>query len=184
MNTCKNKRRSIRQLVLSAVTAGALAISSISAPAWAGGSIHVGGGYSSGYYGGHYGYRGGYRGHYGGGYHGHGDDAAVALFAGLLFGGLLGYAISEDRQYAAARTHYYQAPPPAHVHSHYYERPVQTVPTTPAPAFAEPSGCLQTREYTTTINIDGKAKEAYGTRCLQADGTWLLGPPKLAPQFD
>ncbi len=105
MNTCKNKRRSIRQLVLSAVTAGALAISSISAPAWAGGSIHVGGGYSSGYYGGHYGYRGGYRGHYGGGYHGHGDDAAVALFAGLLFGGLLGYAISEDRQSAAARTH-------------------------------------------------------------------------------
>ena len=178
MNTCKNKRLAIRQLVLTAVTAGILAISSVSAPAWAGGSIHVGGGYSSGYYGGHHGYRG----HYGGGYHGHGDDAAVALFAGLLFGGLLGYAISEDRQYAAARSHYYQAPPPAHVHSYYYERPVQTVPA-PAPAFAEPSGCLQTREYTTTINIDGKAKEAYGTRCLQADGTWLLGPPKLAPQF-
>ncbi len=96
----------------------------------------------------------------------------------------MGYAISEDRNYQRSQSSYYRAP----THNH-YQQPAQqavpvTAPTTRAPAFAEPSGCLQTREYTTVLNIDGERKEAYGTRCLQANGTWVFGPPKIAPQFD
>jgi hypothetical protein len=37
-----------------------------------------------------------------------------------------------------------------------------------------PSGCLQTREYQTQIVIDGRAAPAYGTACLQADGSWKI----------
>lgn len=136
----------------------------------------AGGGY------GHYG------GHYHGGYHSSGD-VGVALLGGLLIGGLVGYAISEDRYQTEARAHYYRAPQPAYI---YYETPVYAAPAPPAPRFAqpmtgefaEPSGCLQTREYTTVLNVDGKSKDAYGTRCLKADGTWVFGPPKIAPTFD
>jgi hypothetical protein len=37
-----------------------------------------------------------------------------------------------------------------------------------------PPGCLQTREYQTEIVIDGQALPAYGTACLQADGSWRI----------
>lgn len=30
------------------------------------------------------------------------------------------------------------------------------------------------REYTTTVNIGGKAQKAYGTACRQPDGTWQV----------
>lgn len=57
-------------------------------------------------------------------------------------------------------------------------------------AYAEPAydpalgsvGCLQTREYTTKVNIGGKWVDAYGTACLQADGSWLQGPSRTVPQ--
>ena len=136
---------------------------------------------------------GGGHGHYGGYYHGgyySSGDVGVALLGGLLIGGLVGYAISEDRYQTQAHTHYYRAPQPAYT---YYEAPVRAAPApavaprlSPAMAaeFAEPSGCLQTREYTTVLNVDGQTKDAYGTRCLKADGTWVFGPPKIAPTFD
>lgn len=125
---------------------------------------------------------GGGHGHYGGYYHGgyySSGDVGVALVAGLLFGGLMGYAINEDRHQYQTHTHYYRTPQPAYT---YYERPLPAAPV--AREYAEPSGCLQTREYTTILNVDGEAKEAYGTRCLRADGSWVFGPPKIAPQFD
>lgn len=45
-------------------------------------------------------------------------------------------------------------------------------------------GCRMTREYTTTIEIDGHERDAYGTKCLVADGSWVLGRPRLVPEFD
>lgn len=51
---------------------------------------------------------------------------------------------------------------------------------TAPPAFD--SSCLQTREYQTTIIVGGKRERAYGTACLQPDGTWRQGPPILEPR--
>jgi surface antigen len=42
--------------------------------------------------------------------------------------------------------------------------------------------CLQTREYQTTIIVGGKREAAYGTACLQPDGSWRQGPPILEPR--
>ncbi len=41
--------------------------------------------------------------------------------------------------------------------------------------------CLQTREYTTTIVIEGQTVEAYGTKCLRPDGGWSYGPAQPVP---
>ena len=38
------------------------------------------------------------------------------------------------------------------------------------------SSCVQTREYQTRVTIGGHTRDAYGTACLQADGSWLRGP--------
>jgi surface antigen len=40
------------------------------------------------------------------------------------------------------------------------------------------SDCTPTREYQTEIVIDGQVVPAWGTACLQADGSWrmLSGP--------
>ncbi len=43
------------------------------------------------------------------------------------------------------------------------------------------TSCLQTREYTTTMVIEGRTVEAYGTRCLQPDGSWRYGPAQPVP---
>ena len=60
---------------------------------------------------------------------------------------------------------------------------------TPAPAMAPvrrraalPPDCLMIREYQTRIIISGKEVEAYGDACMQPDGSWRRGPPKLIPQ--
>jgi surface antigen len=45
------------------------------------------------------------------------------------------------------------------------------------PAPQQASSCLQTREYQTHITVGGKDVEAYGTACLQPDGSWKFGAP-------
>lgn len=154
---------------------------------------------------------GGYGGrhYYGGGYHHrhHGGGHGGALLAGLVVGGLFGYLISEDRHY---RRHAY--PPRRHGHRPYYRggyarysshdygyrdygyrRRVyrEYIPVRPKPrpdvvrrdpGFAG-HDCRMTREYTTTVKIDGQPREAYGTRCLTADGSWVLGTPRVEPRF-
>jgi hypothetical protein len=58
----------------------------------------------------------------------------------------------------------------------------------PEPAYdsslptAYDSTCLQTREYQTTITVGGQREKAYGTACLQPDGSWRQGPPQLEPR--
>lgn len=154
---------------------------------------------ASGMAGGWYGHGGGYHGghHFGGHYrHGGHGGKGEALLAGLVIGGLAGWLISEDRhsrRYAYSSYSYGRYP--------YYERyrysgyrpvyreyvPVRVAPRPVVvrenPEFAGES-CRMTREYTTTIEIDGRPHEAYGTRCLTAEGSWILGRPRLVPEFD
>ena len=132
-------------------------------------------------------YRFGYHGYH----HGHHGGDGAALAAGLILGGLIGWAVSEDRYRSREyvyRDRYYAAPP-QHVHTHAVYRPGYT--TVPAQyRVADPGSefaghnCRMTREYTTTIDIDGQPRAAYGTRCLTQNGSWVLGRPKLALEFD
>lgn len=140
----------------------------------------------AGDWGGHGGYRHGgwyHGGHYHHHGHGHGDSAA-ALGVGLIFGVLLGNALADHDRYA---------PPPYRYRPPYdddydadlaYRRP-------PPPRYREavtiaerPAGpCLQAREYQTRVTVSGREVEAYGIACLQPDGSWRQGPPRLAPEF-
>lgn len=142
---------------------------------------------AGGYYGGHYrGYHGGYK------HHGHhkydSGDVGLALGLGLLFGTVLGHAMSQPRH------GYYYAPrryPPHRYHRRYYneeyEQPRvvyrEVVPSYRAAMPASRLRCLQEREYQTTVVIDGKEVEAYGTACLQPDGSWRRGAAKLVPDY-
>jgi hypothetical protein len=122
-------------------------------------------------------------GYYHHGYHGHGyygGDLAAALF----IGGLFGYLIAENRPYYSRygyRTYYYDYPPPPAVVYRRVERIPTVITTERNPEFAG-SDCVMTREYTTTIRINGVDRQAYGTRCMTADGGWILGQPKLMPE--
>jgi surface antigen len=120
--------------------------------------------------------------HHGGHYHGHYHGDALA--AGLIVGGLFGYLISDSR-YPRHRYVYYDYPAYHYPRSTVVYQRVERLPTViktepvSVPANQE---CIMTREYTTTISIDGIAREAYGTRCMKADGTWVLGPPMFMPE--
>lgn len=123
--------------------------------------------YKRGKHGKHYKYK---RPHYRGGYGRPGsyyynyedDDDNEKLLIGLVVGGLVGYAINNAR----------------HEQAYEYERP--------APAYSYPgpgsqdSSCLQEREYQTTVIVGGKNVPAYGSACLQPDGSWRRSPARLA----
>ena len=127
--------------------------------------------------GGYYHHGGHHRGH-----HGHGG----ALAAGLLIGGLFGYMINEDRHRYSSSYSYRDYRPGYYPRTTVvYERVerVPTVVTTEVDSEFAGHDCMMTREYTTTIKIDGVDKEAYGTRCMTADGGWILGQPKFMPEL-
>ena len=89
-----------------------------------------------------------------------------ACCAGLIGGGILGYALGNIQQNAGANQAYY---PPANT-----ALPPPSVTTYPTPAAVNP--CLQQREYRTKIMVGGKQVDGYGTACLQPDGSWRYGP--------
>jgi len=122
----------------------------------------------------HYGHKGYYRGYkhgYKGHYRHHDDDDQENLLIGLLVGGLVGYAIGNQ--------------PPAYESGSSYYPPAASQPRVeayPAPqySYGEPaSTCLQEREYQTKVIVGGKQVDAYGTACLQPDGSWRRGPAQL-----
>lgn len=128
-----------------------------------------------GYYGGYYGYYGGYY----GGHHGHhrrglGKTGAAVLGVGL---GLATAAIiSNSRRDRSYDNQVYVAPQSV--------RPVAEPAYNPNVAPAQNfNNCLQTREYQSIVIIGGREQEAYGTACLQPDGSWLRGPAQVAPQY-
>jgi hypothetical protein len=128
-------------------------------------------GWNNGYtYGGYGNYYGGYRRH----------DNSVALGVGI---GILGLAVAAAASNSAHNRDWSDDS---------YSRSVTVGRDTPR-AYPEPaydaslgaaydSSCLQSREYQTTIIVGGVKQRAYGTACLQPDGTWRQGPPQLEPR--
>ena len=150
------------------------------------------GGYKGGYRGG---YKGGYRGGYKGSYRGHGSGHR---YYGNLHHGYRGYGY---RPYYGSS--FYLGLGPLYSYN-YYPRPytyiapsyvapstvyVESPPTTTESPLSEYSPaapassssketCIQAREYTTKLTIDGEEVDAYGTACKKPDGSWKLMPPK------
>ncbi|NQV19795.1 MAG: hypothetical protein HQ511_00105, partial [Rhodospirillales bacterium] len=135
-------------------------------------------------FGGHHG------GHRGGHYSGHnrhhvGSHRAYGHYGfngyNYLSGALTGFAA-----YSLLQPYRYS---PRYIsRSVYVTEPQVTVIRAPATAVQTSSrsrsqSCLQEREYQTTVIVGGNEVNAYGTACLQPDGSWLRGPAKLPPQF-
>jgi len=128
-------------------------------------------GHRRGFRRGHHGYRGHHRG---------GGDAAHVLLgvgAGLLLYHSLDRAHERNRSHISRDRIYRQAEPPR-----YAPRPSGNAAVPSGSAVA--TSCMQTREYTTTITFDGREVDAYGTACLQPDGSWVMGAPQQVPDFD
>ncbi|MDX1697104.1 MAG: hypothetical protein R3308_02410 [Thiohalobacterales bacterium] len=105
----------------------------------------------------HYGHRG-----YGRHYY-YDDDDDEDLLIGLVVGGILGYAINSAQ----------------HRDDYSYDRNSYSQEVyTPPPAYS--GSCLQEREYQTTVIVGGREVDAYGTACLQPDGSWKRSPPRVA----
>ena len=101
---------------------------------------------------------GGYRNYYY--YEKDDDDDHEKLLIGLVIGGILGYALNEHQQGSVEQ------------YGDYYHRNAYQ------PNSA--SSCLQEREYQTTVIVGGRPVDAYGTACLQPDGSWTRSPAQVA----
>lgn len=97
-------------------------------------------------------------------YRRHNSDDDEKLVYGLLVGGLIGYALSYNQQPDYSARQYSYSPPPA-------------APAYPQPAQA--TTCLQEREYQMKVIVGGREADAYGTACLQPDGSWHRGPAQV-----
>ncbi len=86
------------------------------------------------------------------------------LLIGLLVGGLVGYAVGNTQN----QVDRYDVP----------RR--EPYPTTRYDEVYQHDTCLQEREYQTRVMVGGKQVEAYGTACLQPDGSWRRGPAQVA----
>lgn len=117
--------------------------------------------------------------------HRHHGSGAGDVLLGVGVGFLLYNAIDNARRPEPAYAPYYPparpyAPPP--VVRRTAHPPRYAPPPAPRDGFAG-ADCLQTREYTTTIVIGGREQDAYGTACLQPDGSWLKGAPTPVPAY-
>jgi hypothetical protein len=99
-------------------------------------------------------------------YYRHDDDD---LLTGLVVGGILGYAINGARH--SGGYGYSDRAPVAQSGTVYPAEPY---------AYSSNDTCLQEREYQTTVVVGGKNVPAYGTACLQPDGSWKRETPQLA----
>ncbi len=150
----------------------------------------------------HDGYGHGYDRGYGYGYgdHHRDDDAGTAIAVGVGIIGLVALASALSHQNKQAPVEHYPVEHyPADTNGGsggWYNPDTQAQSGYPAPAYPsgpryatndrfsdgnsfDPSSCRQTREYQTKVTIGGRTENAYGTACLQADGTWLRGPLRV-----
>ena len=71
----------------------------------------------------------------------------------------------------------YYGPPPAAVYgppASAYVSPGPTVSATPvSPPYRAANG-LMCRKYQSTVSVNGKSQNRYGTACLQPDGSWRI----------
>jgi hypothetical protein len=123
---------------------------------------------------------------------GKGKGAAIGGILGLGLGAMLALAADQENGRRHPRA-VYAPPPPAYAPPPVYTPPPAFAPApptyqpgyqpsayqpAPVPA-ASPYATAQysqthCREYSGTISVDGTARAAYGTACLQPDGTWRI----------
>lgn len=195
LNRVKTMKKTLKSIIISTVAAGCLATAGTASAGGSYGSIgyssgHGGYSYGVGYSSGRHGFRGGHRsrGHRGG----HGGHGLAYGLLGFGLGMMLVSAANQPRRgYNSGYSRYdnsYGSPSYGYV-----ARPAEPYRYAPAPArsnvvnplaSAQNSSCLQTREYQMTIIIGGEEKDAYGTACLQPDGSWLQGPPTVVPDYN
>lgn len=111
----------------------------------------------------------GHRGH-GNNYYRHDDDSDEKLLIGLVVGGILGYAINNANHQNDIS------------YDRDYGRPARNRDVYPATDSYRQNdrSCLQEREYQTTVIVGGREVDAYGTACLQPDGSWKRSPAQVA----
>ena len=118
--------------------------------------------YYGGYYGGHY---GNHRGHH----------SNVGTYASLAALGLaLGFIIHKSSK------NRYQDDGTSRQQNYVPRQPYQGGNSSPQPQGGfDFSQCRDTRDYETTILIDGQEQVAYGTACMIEDGSWVAGPMRI-----
>jgi surface antigen len=96
-------------------------------------------------------------------------------FIGLLAGGEIGKQLDEGQRLAMARTTDTVLETSRSGTEVPWRDPDSGVQgtVTPKPAYKNARGQF-CREYTQTVTIDGKTRQAYGTACRQPDGSWTL----------
>jgi hypothetical protein len=87
----------------------------------------------------------------------HDNHNNYKLWLGILGGGIAGYALNNVYHNGVA-----SAPTPPTVIQYPNTEPV--------------SPCLQQREYRTKVMVGSRQVDAYGTACLQPDGSWRYAP--------
>jgi hypothetical protein len=167
-----NKRSAFRikatAVALVALTAGFSAAPAL-ADGWHGGGRGHGWGNERSYGGGQH-YDRGYRDH---GYRDRGDrdrggnDAATAA---LVIGGLLlGAAVlSQPPAYYSAPPQTVYAPAPS---AYYGQAPIDAVPASDVYQTQSGQYC---REYQSSVRVNGRLQNGYGTACLGEDGDWRV----------
>lgn len=102
---------------------------------------------------------------------GDGRTAAVigSTIIGVLIGGSIGRHLDEVDQNCVAQT--LEHAPDKQTVRWSDEATGQRYQVTPMATSTAPDG-RQCREYLTTVTIDGKVEQAYGTACRQPDGSW------------
>ena len=108
-----------------------------------------------------------YRGRGGNTYYYEDDDSDDKLLIGLLMGGLIGYAINSSQGDSYEYDSYPQSGTQRNPQSATY-----------AGGSYSDGTCLQEREYQTTVTVGGRTVDAYGTACLQPDGSWSRSPAR------
>lgn len=108
-----------------------------------------------------------------------GSGGVVAVAAGTIIGGLIGNQIGRgldkvDRM-EAERTYQttLETSPSGQANSWYNPDTGNSGSVVARPAYQASSG-EYCREFTQTVNIGGRAEQAYGTACRQPDGTWKI----------
>lgn len=105
---------------------------------------------------------------------GSGQLAAVAVgtLAGAFLGSEIGKSLDrQDREYAYRAQ--YSAVQYGRPYNWHNPQSGNYGHVQPGPLYTAPYG-QQCREYTHTVYIGGEPKQAYGTACLQPDGSWRI----------
>ena len=110
---------------------------------------------------------------------GHGAGQVAATGLGITMGGLIGtdigHAMDRDnaQSYAAQPPIIYSEPPPIAFDAY---SPTYVAPPAPPPIYVDQGSGTYCRPFSQRVRINGRMQEAYGTACLQPDGSWRIVP--------